>query len=104
MLRFDIQGNEVCIDRLISPHEHMTTIPSPDIVRLPFMMCHSQTIPVRLFVQNSCVEAFIGEQLALSCRAYDRHFAGTLGLFIQDGSVQFNRIIVKNLCEGGYIL
>jgi hypothetical protein len=97
MLKFDIQQSEVSIDRLISAASGTRSVRCPDIVRLPFIMPASQSIPVRLFVEESCVQAFIGEQSALTCRVYDRRGAGSVALFVQDGSAQFHDMLVRDV-------
>ncbi|MBP8951964.1 MAG: GH32 C-terminal domain-containing protein, partial [Armatimonadetes bacterium] len=50
---------------------------------------------VRIFVQGNVLEVFVGDQVALVSRMYDRP-SGTLGLVAENGSVTFEHVRITD--------
>ena len=85
--------------RVVFDHWPRTRGTRPFLVERPLhpeRFAWEKPIAIRLFVQGTIAEAFVGDQVALVARLY-RHTQGCAGLFVENGSANFEDLTVTSL-------
>ena len=64
------------------------------LIDRPLRVEGGRWVRMQVFMQETVIEAFLDDTIALSCRMYDRH-SGWLGLLAQNGRVRFADLAVR---------
>ena len=72
-------------------------VDGPKTIERPIKIEHNKEIDVKVFVDGSCVEAFINDQLAMSFRIYDPENGKSyynFGAFVEDGTLTLSDTVI----------
>ena len=106
-LVFEPVRNRVCISRYpwkIDPHWiemnpdidlPYLEVDGPKHVERPIDINHGQEIDCKVFIHDSCVEAFLNDELVLSYRIYDEPGFHNFGAFVEDGKLTISDISIN---------
>jgi beta-fructofuranosidase len=87
-LRFEPANQRMVFDRWPRPGDQ------PFLLERPLPMAASKPIRLHLLLDGTCAAAYVDDRVALCCRLYN-HREGQLGLFANEGEVEFSNLAVQ---------
>ncbi len=82
-----IENHRIVFDRWPRPGDQ------PFILERPLEV--GDTVRLKVIVDETCIVAYVNDQIALSCRMYE-HRAGEWGTFVTEGAALFANIILRD--------
>ena len=87
-VRLEPPNQRLVLDRWPRPGDH------PFMLERPLKILPARPVTLRAIADGTCLVLYANDQVALSCRMYDRR-AGALGLFVTEGEATFTHISLK---------
>lgn len=87
-LRLEPANRRMVFDRWPRPGDQ------PFVVERPVALEPGRSVQLRLLLDGTCLVAYAGDEVALSCRMYD-HRQGDLGLFVTEGKARFRNLKIR---------
>lgn len=86
-LRIEPGNHRIVFDRWPRPGDQ------PFVLERPLEV--SDTVRLKIIVDETCIVAYVNDQIALSCRMYE-HLAGEWGLFVTEGAALFANVSLRD--------